>query len=111
MKLKYILAFVILSLSAELSLAQSSLPRTVLGGQSFYYYEIQAGESIYDIASKLGVTKDEIIRNNPAAADGVEAGMKLYFPAPDGTTAVAQQAATHTVAQGDRPCRPCRRCR
>ena len=101
MKLKYILAFVVLSLSAELSLAQSSLPRTVLGGQSFYYYEIQAGESIYDIASKLGVTKDEIIRNNPAAADGVEAGMKLYFPAPDGATAVTQQAATHTVAQGE----------
>ena len=104
MKLKYILAFVVLSLSAELSLAQSSLPRTVLGGQSFYYYEIQAGESIYDIASKLGVTKDEIIRNNPAAADGVEAGMKLYFPAPDGTNAtatIAQQAVTHTVTQGE----------
>lgn len=104
MKLKYILAFVVLSLSAELSLAQSSLPRTVVGGQSFYYYEIQAGESIYDIASKLGVTKDEIIRTNPAAADGVEAGMKLYFPAPDGTTATAtitQQAVTHTVTQGE----------
>ena len=93
MNIKHILALAAFAFVVQLSLAQSNLPTTVLGGQSFYYYEIQAGESIYDIASKLGVTKDEIIRNNPSAADGVEAGMKLYFPAPAGTTSTAHGGA------------------
>lgn len=102
MNIKHILlAFFALSLFVQMSHAQSGLPTTVLGGQSFYYYEIQAGESIYDIASKLGVTKDEIIRNNPAAADGIEAGTKLYFPAPAVTTSASEQGQTHTVAQGE----------
>lgn len=102
MNIKHILAFVAFFLSVQLSIAQSALPKTVLGGQSFYYYEIQAGESIYDIASKLGITKDEIIRNNPVAADGVETGMKLYFPATDGaSTAAVTTDQTHTVAQGE----------
>lgn len=101
MNIKHILAFAAFVFVVQLSLAQSTLPTTVLGGQSFYYYEIQAGESIYDIASKLGVTKDEIIRNNPSAADGVEAGMKLYFPAPAGTAPSAPTSQIHTVAQGE----------
>ena len=101
MNIKHILALAAFAFVVQLSLAQSNLPTTVLGGQSFYYYEIQAGESIYDIASKLGVTKDEIIRNNPSAADGVEAGMKLYFPAPAGTTSAVSASQTHTVEQGE----------
>ena len=84
---------------------QSNLPKTTVGGHQFYYYEVNAGESIYDIAAKIGVTKDEIIKNNPDAADGVENGMKLYFPVdkqdsnvPAATVATGQR---HTVEQGE----------
>lgn len=84
---------------------QSNLPKTTVGGHQFYYYEVNAGESIYDIAAKIGVTKDEIIKNNPDAADGVENGMKLYFPVdkqdnnvPTATVATGQR---HTVEQGE----------
>lgn len=102
MNIKHILAIAAITVCVQLSWSQSSLPVTVLGGQSFYYYEVQTGESIYDIASRLGVTKDEIIRNNPEAADGVQAGMRLYFPAPAGTPATSvQQGTTHTVMQGE----------
>ncbi len=84
---------------------QSNLPKTTVGGHQFYYYEANAGESIYDIAAKIGVTKDEIIKNNPDAADGVENGMKLYFPVdkqdsnvPAATVATGQR---HTVEEGE----------
>lgn len=84
---------------------QSNLPKTTVGGHQFYYYEVNAGESIYDIAAKIGVTKDEIIKNNPDAADGVENGMKLYFPVdkqdsnvPAATAATGQR---HTVEEGE----------
>lgn len=84
---------------------QSNLPKTTVGGHQFYYYEVNAGESIYDIAAKIGVTKDEIIKNNPDAADGVKNGMKLYFPVdkqdsnvPAATVATGQR---HTVEEGE----------
>ncbi len=84
---------------------QSNLPKTTVGGHQFYYYEVNTSESIYDIAAKIGVTKDEIIKNNPDAADGVENGMKLYFPVdkqdsnvPAATVATGQR---HTVEQGE----------
>lgn len=105
MKIKHIFTVAALALSALLASGQTSLPQTTIAGHQFYYYEIKSGESIYDIAAKLGITKDEIIKNNPDAADGIDEGMKLYFPV-DGqvaTTTAAQSASqrTHTVEQGE----------
>lgn len=97
-----------ISCVALVAVAQNNLPKTIVSGQELYYYEAGANESIYDIAAKLGVTKDEIIKNNPNAADGIEKGMKLYFPVNrnDGIKAVTPTGASetkHTVEQGETP--------
>ena len=104
MSIKYILSLFILAWATLVSQAQSNLPQTTVNGQHFYYYEVGAGESIYDIAAKLGVTKDNIIKNNPGAADGIEKGMKLYFPVNKDdvvATAVPTSGKRHTVEQGE----------
>ena len=105
MSIKYILLSTCLALVATLSHAQSNLPQTTVGGNQFYYYDVNAGESIYDIAAKLGVTKDDIIKNNPDAADGIENGMRLYFPVNKDTNYSPVVAAIspqrHTVEQGE----------
>ena len=105
MSIKYIFSLALLALVTIMSQAQSNLPKTTIGGHQFYYYEVGAGESIYDIASKLGVTKDDIIKNNPDAADGVDKGMKLFFPVnkEDAIVAAVPVAAgqRHTVEQGE----------
>lgn len=114
MNFKHILAITALCLGSLFTLeAQTGLPQTSIGGIAFYYYETGAGESIYDIAAKLGITKDDIIRNNPDAADGIEPGMKLYFPVnpsevttPQATSSVAQTSTAassreHLVQQGE----------
>lgn len=93
MSIKHIISSAFLACVALMSQAQYNLPKTTVGGRSVYYYEVTAGESIYDIAAKLGVTKDEIIKNNPDAADGIEKGMKLYFPVSDTDANVAAVAA------------------
>ena len=80
MKAKNIIVFAVMALLATAVQAQMNLPRTQIGGQEFYRYDTSAGESIYDIAAKLGITKDYIIKNNPDAADGITSGMILYFP-------------------------------
>ena len=106
MNIKQLFALVLLVLASATSQAQNNLPKTTIGGHQFYYYETGANESIYDIAAKLGVTKDYIVSNNPDAADGIENGMTLYFPVENGETAVAAaishtpSAQVHVVEQG-----------
>ena len=104
MDFKQILTLAVITLSAFIGQAQNNLPKTTVAGHEFYYYETRAGESIYDIAAKLGVTKDDIIKNNPDAADGIDPGMRLYFPV-DGKTVAAPQATVaqtiHVVEQGE----------
>ena len=104
MKLKYIFAVAAIALGVFSSDAQTGLPQTTIGGNKYYYYETQSGESIYDIAARLGVTKDDIIKNNPDAADGIVPGMRLYFPV-DGKAAPAPVTSPsnkiHVVEQGE----------
>jgi len=102
MKLKHIFALAFASLVAFAQQAQTNLPVTTIGGQQFQYYETSAGESIYDIAAKLGVTKDDIIKNNPEAADGIDAGMRLYFPVNGNVkTVTTVSGKKHMVEQGE----------
>ena len=110
MSTRALIASLVFSFAALLASAQSNLPKTTIAGHEYYYYDTSEGESIYSIASKLGVTKDEIIKNNPDAADGISNGMRLYFPtgnedvktetyAP--TTQQAQYPVKHEVKQGE----------
>lgn len=105
MNIKHIVLSACLALSATSLQAQFNLPQTTVGGHQFYYYDVNAGESIYDIAAKIGVTKDEIIKNNPDAADGVDSGMRLFFPVDKQNVSAAAVASTseqrHTVEQGE----------
>lgn len=56
------------------------LPVKRINGKDYYYYMVQRNESLLSIADKLGVTRDDILRNNPGASDGVRNGMRLYLP-------------------------------
>ena len=111
MSTRKLVVLAVFSVVALLTSAQSNLPKTIIAGHEYYYYDTSDGESIYSIASKLGVTKDEIIKNNPDAADGISNGMRLYFPTGN---EVAQTVTSsepklqelypilkHTVKQGD----------
>lgn len=109
MNYKKIIAIAFVALATQLLNAQTGLPKTTVAGHEFYYYVASNGESIYEIAAKLGVTKDYIIQNNPDAADGINDGMTLYFPLEgDKAVAAAPKAtvannnyATHVVSQGE----------
>ncbi len=56
------------------------LPIKRINGRDYYYYSVQRNESLMDISQKLGITRDDILRTNPAASDGIRMGMTLYLP-------------------------------
>lgn len=58
----------------------SDLPVTKVGGRDCYYYEVQPKETVYSLCRRFGVSREELLKYNPDAADGLKAGQMLYFP-------------------------------
>jgi len=59
------------------------LPVRRVNGKDYYVYTVQRGESLIDVANKLGITRDDIVGANPGAVDGIKLGQKLYLPVSD----------------------------
>lgn len=87
--------------------ARIELPVTQVNGQACYCYTVEKKQTLYSVADKLGLTRDQIVKYNPAAADGVKNGQVLYFPVDefpdlgDSDKTVALQTGTYTVKKGD----------
>lgn len=56
------------------------LPIKTVNGRMVYFYKVEKKESVYGIAKRLHLSREEIVRHNPAVDDGVKKGMELYFP-------------------------------
>lgn len=62
-----------------------------------FEYEVQQGETLYAISKKLGITIDEMIKNNPASKEGVTTGQLLTYYAPKKYTSTAKHAVKNEV--------------
>ncbi len=76
-----------------LSVMALDLPVKTLNGTKYYYYKVKKNESVYGLSKKLGMSRDEIVRHNPAADDGIKKGMTLYFPYDEYATKSEPKAA------------------
>ncbi len=87
--------------------AVKDLPVKTVNGRLYHYYEVSAKETVYSLCYKLDISKDEMIRHNPSVADGLRAGMTLFFPVEESVeTAVQPSAAqgrviSHHVQKGE----------
>lgn len=70
----------LLLIMATLATGAWDLPIVKIGKHECFCYEVGESETLYAVAHKLGIGRAEIVRYNPAAADGVRKGQKLYFP-------------------------------
>ncbi|MCH5326206.1 MAG: LysM peptidoglycan-binding domain-containing protein [Duncaniella sp.] len=81
------------------------LPVKTVNGQMYHYYKVPDRETVYHLCHKLGVTKEELTRYNPAVEDGLKVGMTLYFPYNEDTASTSAASVdnpnTHTVAKGE----------
>ena len=87
--------------------AVKDLPVRIVNGHSYHYYEVQPKETVYSLCHRLDISKEELIRNNPAVADGLKSGMLLFFPVEEGETLTPANASangvmmiTHNVEKG-----------
>jgi LysM repeat protein len=110
--ISFFLVFLAFALSA--SAVQLNLPVKTIGSTQFYYYKISSKETVYGIAKKLGISKDDILKYNPSASEGIKSGQLLFFPVaefsaapkkaeePEQTYVAPKQSDfTHKVAKGE----------
>lgn len=110
--MKKIIALAILLVAATCTLsAKLNLPTKRLGNETYYYYEVKKNETVHDIAKKIGVNKDIILKYNPSARNGVAKKQLLFLPvtefnkdtkqASSSTKIAANDVVTHTVKSGE----------
>ena len=87
--------------------AVKDLPVKTVNGRLYHYYEVPAKETVYSLCYKLDISKDEMIRHNPSVADGLRAGMTLFFPVEESAETGVQPSAapgrvvSHHVQKGE----------
>lgn len=86
------LALTVTALSASASV--KDLPVRTINGKVYHYYEVPAKETVYSLCYKLGITKDELVKNNPSVADGLKKGMVLFFPMDSDANIAGSNTAT-----------------
>ncbi|MBV1923920.1 MAG: LysM peptidoglycan-binding domain-containing protein [Flavobacteriaceae bacterium] len=62
----------------------STTGSSVIEEELYEFYEVQPKEGFFRLKVKLGLSKDEIIRLNPYAKDGLKDGMILKIPKKNG---------------------------
>lgn len=84
--------------AAAIAMSAPDLPRRMINGKEYYYYEVPAKETIYSIWRKFGYTRDEIVRYNPQVKDGLRAGDTLLFPVENAEVQIEEPAKPEEIA-------------
>ena len=84
-RLIYFAAAALVTLAAVASDGLDNLPVKQVNGRDCRYYEVAQGETVYSIARKLHISREEIEKANPSVRDGLRAGQILYFPVESST--------------------------
>ena len=82
MKLKIsVTLLIILTLCSAIIYAQKPVYSTkVIDGTEYYIYQVEAGEGLYTISKKFGVSQADINNANPQIHDGIKAGQEILIP-------------------------------
>lgn len=85
------LLIAVIVLLTGLGASALDLPVQTVRGKDYYIYKVEKNESVYAISKRLGISREDIVRHNPQAADGVTKKMVLMFPCDEYTTPVEEE--------------------
>lgn len=94
---KWFLIAVILLAGAMPASATLNLPVKQIGNDAYYYYKVGKNETVQSVASKIGVSVQDVIHYNPSSAQGITKNQLLFFP----VTAYVQRTVAPAIAGGE----------
>jgi LysM repeat protein len=80
-------------------LKQDSVRTEIINGKKFIIHQVEAGETLYGISKRYGVTLDQMVEVNPDAGSGLEVGAMLKVPFVPRTTPKPVDGTIHRVAE------------
>lgn len=104
MKIKTIITTLLCCLVFAAVARTTDLPRKNMNGKEYYVYKVIKGEGFYNIMQKFDISKEDIIKYNPSAKQGLKAGQVLFIPVENDTTPEAENQAEsfeHTIKRGE----------
>ncbi len=79
-----------------------------INGAKYYLHVVRTGETLYGLAQAYGLPEQQILANNPAAAQGLKKDLRLKIPVAEAPAGKPQSERKlrktfdrHTVAQGE----------
>ncbi len=79
MKRFWLLVWLLASLLGAAAAEKSGVVVSI-NGAKYYIHTVQAGETLYGLSKTYDVGEQVIVKNNPAVAQGLQAGMSLKIP-------------------------------
>lgn len=106
----------LMTFSAQAQL--NTLPVKTINGREYYYYRVKKQETLYSLSHRFGISREDFVRYNPTADDGLKENQELLFPValaskpaesktkPQSRPEIRQSASpstlsTHIVARGE----------
>ncbi len=77
---------------------KDSIGTEIINGKTFIIHQVDAGETLYAISKRYGVTVEQLVAQNPAADGGLEIAQILRVPYIPKARPAQQGGKTHTVA-------------
>ncbi|HNY53389.1 MAG TPA: LysM peptidoglycan-binding domain-containing protein [Bacteroidales bacterium] len=59
---------------------ERSRDKVVISGVNYYIHPVRKGETVYSIARAYGITTQDLVRENPSAAEGLKEGQSIRIP-------------------------------
>lgn len=96
-RIVYLLLIVFINFSSVLYAQQPTYPVKVIDGIEYYIYTVEAGEGLYSISRRFGVTQADINNANPKIHEGLKAGQDILIPKMDEKSTVVSPQASDDV--------------
>ncbi|NLO70151.1 MAG: LysM peptidoglycan-binding domain-containing protein [Porphyromonadaceae bacterium] len=87
----------VFSIASFSAAQQTNYPTKIINGIEYYIYTVEAGEGLYSISRKFGVSQSEINIANPQIHEGLKAGQEIFIPKTTDVVATTSAQAVEAV--------------
>lgn len=93
----YFLLVALISFTSTLYAQQPNYPVQVIDGVEYYIYTVEAGEGLYSISRRFGVTQADINNANTKIHEGLKAGQNILIPKKDVKNTIEAQQVSDNI--------------
>ena len=84
-----IITSILLALSIHINAQELNYPKVTIEGKTYYEYTVVAGDGLYSISRRFGISPKELNASNPDLTTDIKPGQKILIPCKEETISSA----------------------